>query len=54
MPIDCHVVRIGSMRQGGLVPGHVLIIPVSHQQRYSDMSPEGARETERYKESFSK
>ena len=40
--------------QGGLVPGHVLIVPVSHQQRYSDLSETGAREAERYKESFAK
>lgn len=40
--------------QGGLVPGHVLIVPVSHQQRYSELSPEGAKEAERYKESFSR
>ncbi|CAN0394013.1 unnamed protein product, partial [Scytosiphon promiscuus] len=40
--------------QGGLVPGHVLIIPVSHQQRYSDLSEEGAKEAERFKDSFSR
>lgn len=40
--------------QGGLVPGHVLIVPVSHQQRYSELSKEGAREAERYKDSFSR
>ncbi|CAN0403415.1 unnamed protein product, partial [Ectocarpus sp. 13 AM-2016] len=33
-------------------PGHVLIVPVSHQQRYSELSAEGAKEAERYKESF--
>lgn len=38
--------------QGGLVPGHVLIVPVSHQQRYSELSAEGAKEAERYKDSF--
>ncbi|CAM9607667.1 unnamed protein product [Scytosiphon promiscuus] len=40
--------------KGGLVPGHVLIIPVSHQQRYSDLSEEGAKEAERFKDSFSR
>ncbi|CAM9931391.1 unnamed protein product [Ectocarpus sp. 6 AP-2014] len=38
--------------KGGLVPGHVLIVPVSHQQRYSELSAEGAKEAEQYKESF--
>lgn len=40
--------------QGGLVPGHVLIVPVSHQQRYSELTKEGITEAERYKESFSR
>lgn len=34
------------------MPGHVLIVPVSHQQRYSELSAAGAKEAERYKESF--
>ncbi|CAM9934677.1 unnamed protein product [Ectocarpus sp. 13 AM-2016] len=41
-----------SKRYSCLVPGHVLIVPVSHQQRYSELSAEGAKEAERYKESF--